>query len=546
MAADPDDTQQDLGLTAIDLFSGAGGLTQGFKAAGFEVAYAIDRDLDSCDSYRANHPATKVEHASLTDHGPGELARLVGDVDVIVGGPSCQGFSTHGRRDPDDERNKLWEHMHGVVKAIKPRAFLLENVPGLMHFRDGKVSGELIAGFEDLGYSVHAQTLLAADFGVPQLRRRVIVVGVASGMKFEFPTRTHLGGWRRDTLAKWEEERQRLGLLRHITCGEAIADLPALCDPRVDPGKYTSEAVSDYARAMRGRTRRLRDHEAGTLSEAYRDLMAHVPPGGTWRDIPAHLLPDRYRGMRRTDSTNLLGRLNPDRPAYTITTQFNNVTAGCFGHPFENRTLSVREGARLQSFPDSYEFFGSLSSRCRQIGNAVPPRLAQHLAVAIAAAVSPGRKASQPRLVKSRLELHGGVLPPTEATRKRMVGQARHDTAPETAVRDALTALGLRFETNERPLPEFRREVDILFPAERVAVFIDGCFWHGCPKHSRSTKSNTKWWAEKIARNRERDAETNRVLRRNGYKVLRIWEHEPPELAAKKVARAIEKIRRGS
>jgi DNA (cytosine-5)-methyltransferase 1 len=532
-----------LNLSVLDLFCGAGGLSQGFHAAGFDVVFALDSDFDSCETYRANHAETKVEHASIIDRTPHDWAQLVGPVDVIVGGPSCQGFSTHGRRDPEDKRNRLWQNMHDMVAELAPRAFLMENVPGLVSHRDGHFSGHIISEFANLGYRVEGKILLAADYGIPQLRRRVFLVGMRDDREFVFPAETHLGGWRRDTLDLWEERRIERGLARHITCGEALADLPLLLKPGADPTHYTKLAtVSDYARWVRGRSRRVRDHDASPVWPKYAPLLPFIPVGGTWRDIPGHLLPDRFRGMRRTDSTNLLGRLDPDRPAYTITTQLNNVTAGCFTHPFEDRALSVREGARLQSFPDSYVFVGSVESRCRQVGNAVPPRLAHHLAVAIAEALD-AETPRRPRMVRSTHDTATGLQAPTDTTKRRMKRQPRRDTVPETLIAAELSARGFSFQTGVRPVPEERREADIVFDAEKVVVLVDGCFWHGCPKHSRPTKSNTRWWADKIARNKERDQVTDALFRRAGYKVVRVWEHEHPTVAAERIGRVVAQRR---
>ncbi len=254
----------------------------------------------------------------------------------------------------------------------------------------------------------------------------------------------------------------------------------------------------------------LRDHEARSLGEKHLQLVRHVPKGGTWRDIPPHLLPERFQGgMRRTDSTNLLGRLDPDRPAYTITTQFNNVTAGCFTHLSEDRALSVR--ARLQSFRDSFEFVGTQSSRCRQIGNAVPPLLAQHLAYALAKTIAPGTKPRRPKKVISVLTPPTPV--PDEASRTRMVRQPRQNTKPENRLFETLGERGIEFARNVEPVEGLRREVDGCLAKEKIAVFVDGCFWHGCPIHSRPTKSNTLWWREKIDRNKARDSETDTTLR---------------------------------
>lgn len=532
-----------LGLAVGDLFQGAGGLSAGFRAAGYEPVFALDKDPDSCVTYEKNF-GFAPEHASIADFDPKDLAGKLKEADVIVGGPSCQTFSTQGRRftwaDPKDERTKLWRHMLAVVDEARPRAFLLENVPGLSHKglayeKDGEAHGEIVKHFKKLGYRLRAAILLAADYGVPQLRRRLFVIGVHEDLTFEFPPPTHLGGWRRDTLDQWEEERIRRGLLRHLTLGEAIGDLPPLLTTDHEPGKYLRPPESGYEKLMRaGWKGPLRDHEARELGEKHLALVRHVPAGGTWRDIPPHLLPERFQGgMRRTDSTNLFGRLDLARPAYTITTQFNNVTGGCFTHPVEDRALSVREGARVQSFPDSFEFSGTLSSRCRQIGNAVPPLLAHHLAVALAKSLDPDSKPRRPKKVRSILA--EPTPSPDASSRARMVKQPRRGTAPENRLFEHLEAHGVVLSRNVKPLPDLRREADAVLTDLKIAIFVDGCFWHGCPTHSRPTKSNTVWWREKIDRNKVRDRETDKLLRAAGWIVERVWEHEDPETAAARI-----------
>lgn len=531
-------------LAAADLFSGAGGLSAGFNAAGFELAFALDKDEDSCVTYERNFRFAP-EHASITDFEPSDLAGKLADVDVILGGPSCQTFSTQGRRfkwaDPDDERTQLWTHMLALVDEVRPRAFLLENVPGLSHKglayeKDGRAQGEIVTHFEKLGYTLRAAILLAADYGVPQLRRRLFVVGVEEGVEFEFPEPTHLGAWRRDGREKWEEERIRRGLLRHLTLRDALGDLPPLLSGALPADEYLRDAESGYEKLMRVAWKGdLRDHEARALGEKHLALVRHVPPGGTWRDIPPHLLPERFQGgMRRTDSTNLFGRLDFDLPSYTITTQFNNVTGGCFTHPSEDRALSVREGARLQSFPDRFEFTGTVSSRCRQIGNAVPPLLAQHLAYALAKALDPEAKPKKPRKVTSVLAAPTPV--PDESSRERMKRQPRAGTKPENVIFDGLLSRGIELERNVKSVEGLRREADGCLHSAKVAVFVDGCFWHGCPEHSRPTKSNTKWWREKIERNKVRDEETTRLLLAAGWTVIRVWEHEDPAVAVERIA----------
>jgi DNA (cytosine-5)-methyltransferase 1 len=533
-------------LRAIDLFCGAGGLTQGFRDAGFDVTFAVDKDATAMATYRANHPDTTTYLGSITELTPAQILDLAGGhVDVVIGGPSCQGFSTAGRKNgwvrEDDERVHLWTHMLDVVEHLQPKAFLMENVPGLVYWREGEFGERIIRRFERLNYHVSHKILLAADFGVPQRRRRLFMVGLRGQGLFDFPEPTHHGGWRRDRLAEADAERRRLGLMRHISCWEAIGDLPSIgSGPGAPEMPRTASRATPFVRAIRNGTETVRDHEVAPLSEDQQALVRHVPPGGTWRDVPPHLLPDRFRGMRRTDSTNLLGRLDPSLPSYTMTTQFTNVTVGCNTHPFEPRSLSVREGARLQTFPDTYRFRGSVASRARQIGNAVPPVLAHALAFAIARQMNPykARKYHVAWVPIRPAAVQPG--PPTDPTTKlRMKRQKRVDTRPELLIRKGLFARGLRYRVNYRPIPDLRRTADLVFPRQTLAVFIDGCFWHGCPKHSRDTKSNTVWWRDKIQANRNRDAETTLKLQGKGWRVIRIWEHTPPEEAVTIITAAL-------
>ncbi|HEV2944002.1 MAG TPA: DNA mismatch endonuclease Vsr [Solirubrobacteraceae bacterium] len=533
-------------LRAIDLFCGAGGLSAGFRSARYEIGYALDHDPDAVATYRHNQKDVPVECVSITDRTPKQIGELAGGrVDVIVGGPSCQTFSTAGRKNgwvrKGDPRNDLWRQMLALVEHLEPKAFLLENVPGMMYWKKGEFGGTVLEEFRSLGYAVSKQILLAADYGVPQRRRRLFVVGLLGDVPFEFPAPTHLGGWRRDYLELWEKRRRERGLLRHIRSWEAIGDLPDVTSTGnvtavPDPGR-----LSPFARRMRGgrRTGVITGHTPFLISTDHLELIRHVPQGGTWRDIPRHLLPDRYRGMRRTDSTNLFGRLAPDLPAYTVTTQFDNVTTGCFTHPYHDRALTAREAARLQTFPDRYEFTGGRSSVCRQIGNAVPPLLAHVLASAIADAVLAPHVAAElhpaPKPIRPATAL---PAPPAsdKRTQKRMKGQARRDTKPEVLLRKALTKRGLRYRVDHAPLAGVRCKADVVFPRVNLAVFVHGCFWHGCPEHARPTKSNTKWWADKIAANHKRDVETTEKLLAAGWQVERVWEHEAPTEAADRIA----------
>ncbi|WP_183340229.1 very short patch repair endonuclease [Conexibacter arvalis] len=219
------------------------------------------------------------------------------------------------------------------------------------------------------------------------------------------------------------------------------------------------------------------------------------------------------------------------------------MTTGCFTHPYYDRALTAREAARLQTFPDWYDFVGNASSVCRQIGNAVPPLLAHALASAIARAVlgesDAERLHPKPRPIRPASRL---PAPPAldSATQLRMKRQARRDTKPEILLRQALTRRGLRYRIDHSPVPEVRSKADVVFQRARIAVFVHGCFWHGCPEHSRPTKSNTKWWADKIAANRRRDAETTAALTAAGWTVVQVWEHEQPEDAAARLAALVQ------
>ncbi|MFF4825790.1 DNA (cytosine-5-)-methyltransferase [Streptomyces sp. NPDC001312] len=529
-------------LKVADLFCGAGGLSEGFREAGFDVVFGLDKDADSMATYGKNHPRARTLQGSIGDYTPSELAEIIGPVDVIIGGPSCQGFSTAGRRSgwvrSQDERNRLWEHMLGLVEESQPSAFLMENVPGLVMWKEGQFGHKILKAFEGLGYKVAMQILLAADYGVPQRRRRLFIVGIKDGKQFEFPEPTHMGGWRRDTLALWEEKRKKAGLLPHISVWDAIGDLSPLTGVTAKRAySLPSSKASPLARLLRAGVRHTSSHEMRDLDPSHARLLAHVPQGGTWREIPAYLLPDRYRGMRRTDSTNLFGRLDPALPAYTINTQFNNVTTGCYAHPYEDRAISVREGARIQTFPDSYEFVGSLSSQCRQIGNAVPPLLARQLASAIARQIgfSEELTAKDPLPVRP----NGRIPAPTSSpVLDREQSGMYVSVRPSTALARELREGGEEVTFHNMLALPGGRAADLFIPSRKVAVFVNECFWHGCPEHARKTKSSTVWWAEKIARNQSNELSARRHLEELEWSVHVVWEHEDPASAARRLRRA--------
>jgi DNA (cytosine-5)-methyltransferase 1 len=342
-------------LAVADLFCGAGGMSDGFRKArvdghtGFEVVFGVDRDPDAIATFRNNVLRGNVarrERRGLcqsveTLTGQAILdAAGVDNIDVLIGGPNCQAVSSAGRRIVDDARNTMFEHFVRLVEELRPRWFVMENVPGLTHATSLPILGEVFAKFGALSdYRVAGDVLLAADFGVPQYRYRLFIVGTRTELPLQLPMPTHSA----DGFPRYRTVRQALG------------------GPSKQPRIHKPEAELDL------NERRIR----------------HVPQGGDWRDIPIDLLPDRSFAVRTSDQKGAYGRLSWSRPSFTITSLANNVTAGPFAHPTEDRSLTVAEAAILQGFRRTNRFAGAASSQLRQIGNAVPPRLARAVAEAI-------------------------------------------------------------------------------------------------------------------------------------------------------------------
>jgi DNA (cytosine-5)-methyltransferase 1 len=361
----------------VDLFCGAGGLSDGLRQAGFRIALAVDFDEHSLNTYRRNHPDTATVREDVTLLPSSRILEACGgeEVALLTGGPSCQGYSTHGKRKADDPRNFLFEHFVRIVADVQPKWVLMENVPGLLTYRGGYFLRVITKAFMDIHYSVAARVLVAADYGVPQLRRRIFFLATRTGVPITFPEPTHTG----------ETTLFADGLKPYITVQEAIGDLPLMKGELRRTGwEYASPPSCDYQRYVRGRCERLSLHQANGLSEQATRIVSFIVEGQGLRSVPVEHLPDRFKRMRkissgelRQDCTTLYYRLARNRPAYTITCYFRNVASGPFLHPLENRSLSYREAARFMSFRDSYEFRGT--GIARQIGNAVPPLLAKAL-----------------------------------------------------------------------------------------------------------------------------------------------------------------------
>ncbi len=332
----------------IDLFCGVGGLSMGFKWAGYETLLAIDMWDDAVATFNRNHGDRAVQ-ADMSTYGPDRLRELCrrNDVDGIIGGPPCQGFSTVGTRDIRDPRNSLYLELFRVVDAVRPRFFVIENVRGLLTFNEGAVTKDIVARFGKIGYNVTPSLVNAADYGVPQNRHRVFFVGVKEG---------------------WFVPPERLS--RKVTVSEALSDLPSLENSDQADGvfEYPCAPQNDYQAFMRKRSKKIFNHHPTLHSKQTISIIARIPDGGKISDLP-----ERYWHIRKYNKA--FQRMNSRDVSNTIDTGHRN-----YFHYRENRVPSVRECARIQSFPDDFVFYGSKTSQCVQVGNAVPPLLAYAIA----------------------------------------------------------------------------------------------------------------------------------------------------------------------
>ncbi len=334
----------------IDLFCGCGGLSLGFEQAGYNILLGIDVWEDALKTFRHNHQGSNTLCADLSTLSPEEVNQKINGekVDVIIGGPPCQGFSIAGKRIVDDERNKLYQSFVRMVEYFKPTAFVMENVPNILSIGEGAIKESIIKDFEALGYTINVQVMLASDYGVPQNRRRAVFVGLLNGKKFEFPTPS---------------------VEQKITSSEALSDLPE--GSLVDGANYICEPLSDFQKEMRRNSKGVYDHKATTHNDKTREIIAMVPDGGNYKDLPLELQQTRKVHIAWT-------RLNSQKPSFTIDTGHRHH----FHYKF-NRVPTVRESARIQSFPDDFIFLCSNTSKAKQVGNAVPPMLAKAIAKAL-------------------------------------------------------------------------------------------------------------------------------------------------------------------
>jgi len=340
--------------TVIDLFSGVGGLSLGFRMAGYEVVLANEIDPSIADAYRRNHPETKMINEDITSL---DISSVFGDyagkVDVVIGGPPCQGFSQKGQRKSiNDPRNFLFRYFFEVVKYVKPNFFVIENVPNILTAENGYFKQEIAELFNGIGYAINSTVLNAADYGVPQNRHRAFIVGNRIGATFEFP-------------------------LQHkskVTIWEAISDLNYLKSGEgVECESYRIEPQSEYQRILRNGSNSLHNHQATKHSSLALKKLALIPPEGDKSVLPKEML-------TKSIYSGTWCRMRTQEQSVTITTRFDTPSSGQFTHPFLDRAITVREAARIQSFPDNFIFYGNKGSQMKQVGNAVPPLLAKAIA----------------------------------------------------------------------------------------------------------------------------------------------------------------------
>ena len=334
-------------LLVNDFFSGCGGLSQGFKEAGFKIQVAVDKEATFLKTFSHNFKNSITKNLDLGDEG---VLDQIPKADIIIAGPPCQGFSLTGPRNIDDPRNKLYLSVFKTLKLTNPKAFVVENVRGFKTMWDGLVFKEIITKFESAGYNVSESLLNSADYGVPQIRHRVFIVGIKKELnkKYEFP--------------KIEFTKDN-----YISCEEAIGNLPSLEDGELKNDNYSVKPETEFQKYVMD-CDKIYNHKATVHKQFVKDTIALVPEGGNYKDLP--------KGVGETRKFNeAWTRYHSKKPSKTIDTGHRN-----HFHYKWNRVPTIRENARLQSFKDSFQFLGSKTSQNVQVGNAVPPLLAFKIA----------------------------------------------------------------------------------------------------------------------------------------------------------------------
>jgi DNA (cytosine-5)-methyltransferase 1 len=343
-------------IVGVDLFSGAGGLSLGAIMAGVDVRLAIEKDKYAAETYIYNHPRTAMINTDIRNVKKIDVKVKKGSIKLLFGGPPCQGFSTSNQRtrNKENEANWLFKEFIRLAKTWEPDWIIFENVRGIVETERKFFLEIIIKSFEKIGYICSWKVLKASDFGIPQTRSRFFLIASKQGYRLDIPDT------RKDNAS--------------VAVKEAIEDLPSLkSGANMDFMNYTGDPTSDYIRQLRGNLSGCTGHLVTRNSELVLKRYNYIPAGGNWEDIPEDLMKN-YKDKNRCH-TGIYHRLHPDSPSVTI----GNYRKAMLIHPWENRGLSVREAARIQSFPDTYEFRGSIGFQQQQVSNAVPPLLAKEV-----------------------------------------------------------------------------------------------------------------------------------------------------------------------
>lgn len=494
-------------VRVADLFAGCGGMTAGLSEAArafcfrLEVSLAIDNDEAAIEIYKRNIPGVHAKVADVRDVFDGRFGSPLtpserrvrdeaGKIDLLVGGPPCQGHSdlnNHTRR--RDPKNVLLLSMARAAQVLNPSVVLVENVPPVRWDRNGVLDRTLKA-LAETGYKTAGAVINLGHVGVPQRRKRYLLVASKNA---------------------------------RVTPSTVMAELERL------PAGHLLRSVHWAIRDLMGVDSNTIYDSVGSVTSENRRRISFLFDEALF-DLPNELRPKCHRDGNHS-YVSVYGRLHWRRAAQTITTGFGSMGQGRYVHPQCQRTITPHEAARLQTFPDWFDF-GNETPRtvlAKVIGNAVPPLFMRELGRIIIPKMIPALTKGTKRPAAS-----------SQGTLRRMQSTPRRDTSPERALRSVLHAAGYRFGVDRRVLPNSRRSADIVFVKRKVAVFVDGCFWHGCPAHRTLPKANGAWWAAKLKRNRERDIETNSEYRKAGWRVFRVWEHEEPAKAAARIISILE------
>ncbi|WP_425399107.1 DNA cytosine methyltransferase [Aeoliella sp.] len=356
-------------MIGIDLFAGAGGMSLGAQLAGIDVQFAVENDPWACATYRQNHSSTTLFSGDIRKLNRRQLRPWLADGDGIVlfGGPPCQGFSWSNLRTRSEKNKNNWLFLEFVriARLLAPEWIVFENVQGFTNTKGGLFVEAVESEFEQMGYTTHSAKLNAMRYGVPQDRTRFFIVANRDGVAFHFPKPSS----------------------SVVSVDDAIRDLPSLENGQMECWqRYGRKKPSPYGRAMRGKRKGCCNNLVTRNAEFVIERYSYVPQGGNWEDIPENQM-DNYADRTRCH-TGIYHRLKSSKPSIVI----GNFRKNMLIHPTEHRGLSVREAARLQSFPDKYEFKGSIGFQQQQVGNAVPPLLAKAVFATIAKMVGGKKK----------------------------------------------------------------------------------------------------------------------------------------------------------